>query len=74
MSYTNLGFEFYDSTGLLLTWITVDTDPTQFLVTLSKAVYLTYLEQTTIMTIKAIDQIDPTRFNDFATFSIYFNR
>ena len=74
MSYTNLGFEFYDSTGLLLTWITVDTDPTQFLVTLSKAVYLTYLEQTIIVTVKAIDQSDLTRFNDVATFSIYFNR
>ena len=62
MPYTNLSFEFNDSTGLLLPWITVDTDPTQFLVTLSKAVYLTYLEQTIIVTIEATDQSDPSRF------------
>ena len=74
MPYTNLSFEFNDSTGLLLPWITVDTDPTQFLVTLSKAVYLTYLEQTISATIKATDQSDPARFNDVATFSIYFDR
>ena len=60
--------------GSTLPWITVDTDPTQFLVTLSKAVYLTYLEQTISATIKETDQSDPARFNDVATFSIYFDR
>ena len=74
MPYTNLSFEFYDSTGLLLPWITVNAGLTQFLATLSKAVYLTYLEQTISVTIKAIDQSDLTRFNEDATFSIYFNR
>ena len=52
----------------------MDIDPTQFTVALSKVVYLSYLEQTIIVTIKATDQSDPSRFNDVATFSIYFNR
>ena len=57
-----MSFQFVDYTGSPLTWITVDADPTQFLVTLSKAVYLTYLEQTIIVTIEATDQSDPSRF------------
>ena len=52
----------------------MDADPTQFLVTLSKAVYLTYLEQTIIVKIEATDQSDPSRFISDATFTIYFNR
>ena len=42
--------------------------------TLSKSVYLNYLEQTMSMTIQATDQNDPARFLADATFDIYFNR
>ena len=52
----------------------MDTNPTQFLVTLTKAVYLTYLEQTIIVTIEASDQSDPSQVFTDAKFSIYFNR
>ena len=41
--------------------------------TLSKAEYLNYLSQTIIVTIKATDQSDITRFNEVATFSIFFD-
>ena len=51
----------------------MDTDPTLYTVALTKVVYLSYLAQTIIVTIKATDQIDTSRFNEVATFSIFFD-
>ena len=69
-----MSYSFSDGTGAPLTWIAVDSDPTKFKATLSKAEYLDYLEQTVAVTIEATDLSDPARSNDDATFSIYFNR
>ena len=73
-SYTNLSYSFFDETGALLTWIAVDSDPTKFKVTLSKTVYLTYLEQTVDVTIEASDNQDANRVVIDATFRIILNR
>ena len=69
-----MSYSFLDATGALLTWIAVDSDPTKFKATLSKAEYLPYLEQTVAVTIQATDLSDPARSNDDATFFIDFNR
>ena len=73
-SYTNLSYSFNDAGGSPLAWITLDSDPTQFKATLSKAEYLPLLEQTITVTILVTDQSDPDRSNADATIDIEFNR
>ena len=73
--YTDLSFEFLDSAGNNLgSWITENTGTNQISVTLSKSVFLAYLDTTINVTIRAIDMNDPTRINDEARFSIDFDR
>ena len=73
-SYTDLSFEFLDSSNQLLSWIEANTGTNQISVTLSKSVFLAYLDTTITVTIRAIDMNDPTRINDEARFSIDFDR